>query len=65
MSSEKVGVDIAKAAGNWKGLRIVSETDHSKQAQVEVVPSASALIIRALKEPPRHRKKKEKNKTKH
>ncbi|XP_027967851.1 60S ribosomal protein L12-like [Eumetopias jubatus] len=27
------------------------------QAQIEVVPSASALIIRALKEPPRDRKK--------
>ncbi|CAD7682025.1 unnamed protein product [Nyctereutes procyonoides] len=32
-----------------------SETDHS--AQTEVVPSASALIIKALKEPPRDRKK--------
>ncbi|XP_017713926.1 PREDICTED: 60S ribosomal protein L12-like [Rhinopithecus bieti] len=27
------------------------------QAQIEVVPSASALIIKALKEPPRDRKK--------
>ncbi|XP_035582880.1 60S ribosomal protein L12-like [Zalophus californianus] len=29
----------------------------SLQAQIEVVPSASALIIKALKEPPRDRKK--------
>jgi large subunit ribosomal protein L12e len=34
-----------------------SETDHSEQAQIEVLPSASALIIKALKEPPRDRKK--------
>ena len=29
----------------------------NRQAKVEVVPSAAALIIRALKEPPRDRKK--------
>ncbi|KAB1281312.1 60S ribosomal protein L12 [Camelus dromedarius] len=30
----------------------LSETDHSdRQAQIEVVPSASALIIKAFKEP--------------
>ena len=46
--------DIAKATSDQKGLRN-SETDHS--AQTEVVPSASALIIKALKEPPRDRKK--------
>lgn len=32
-------------------------TIQNRQAQVEVVPSASALLIRALKEPPRDRKK--------
>ncbi|KAF4014191.1 hypothetical protein G4228_005709 [Cervus hanglu yarkandensis] len=31
--------------------------DSNRQAQIEVVPSASALIIKALKEPPRDRKK--------
>uniref|UniRef100_A0A2I3HI31 Large ribosomal subunit protein uL11 n=1 Tax=Nomascus leucogenys TaxID=61853 RepID=A0A2I3HI31_NOMLE len=49
LSPKKVGDDIAKATGDWKGLRIT--------AQIEVVPSASALIIKALKEPPRDRKK--------
>ncbi|KAL4837477.1 hypothetical protein H8958_002069 [Nasalis larvatus] len=53
-----VGDDVAKATGDWKGLRItVKRTIQNRQAQTEVVPSASALIIKALKEPPRDRKK--------
>ncbi|XP_062034486.1 large ribosomal subunit protein uL11-like [Lepus europaeus] len=48
-----VGDDIAKATSDWKGLQItVKLTIQNRQAQVEVVPSASALIIKALKEPP-------------
>ncbi|XP_004638610.1 60S ribosomal protein L12-like [Octodon degus] len=54
LSPKKVGDDIAKATGDWKGLRI---TVKLTQAQTEAVPSASALIIKALKEPPRDRKK--------
>ncbi|XP_006899588.1 PREDICTED: 60S ribosomal protein L12-like [Elephantulus edwardii] len=68
LSPKKVGDDIAKAMcqgncqgncqGDWKGLRItVKLTFQNRQAQIEVVPSASALIIKALKEPPRDRKK--------
>uniref|UniRef100_A0A2R9B791 Large ribosomal subunit protein uL11 n=1 Tax=Pan paniscus TaxID=9597 RepID=A0A2R9B791_PANPA len=58
LSPKKVGDDIAKATGDWKGLRItVKLTTQNRQAQIEVVPSASALIINALKEPPRERKK--------
>ena len=38
----------------------VKLTIQNRQAQVSVVPSASSLVIRALKEPPRDRKK-EKN----
>ncbi|KAB0372012.1 hypothetical protein FD755_015804, partial [Muntiacus reevesi] len=46
------------ATGDWKGLRITLKlTIQNRQAQIEVVPSASALIIKALKEPPRDRKK--------
>ncbi|ELW64951.1 60S ribosomal protein L12 [Tupaia chinensis] len=57
-SPKKVGDDIAKATGDWKGLRITMKlTSQNRQAQIEVVPSASALIIKALKEPPRDRKK--------
>ncbi|XP_055280305.1 60S ribosomal protein L12-like [Moschus berezovskii] len=58
LSLKKVSDDITKAPGDWKGLRItVKLTIQNRQAQTEVVPSASALIIKVLKEPPRDRKK--------
>merc|ERR1712083_389081 len=58
LSPKKIGEDIAKATGEWKGLKItVQLTVQNRQATVAVVPSAAALIIRALKEPPRDRKK--------
>merc|ERR1712087_434576 len=61
LSPKKVGEDIAKATGDWKGLRVtIRLTVKNRQAAVSVVPSASSLVIRALKEPPRDRKK-EKN----
>ncbi|GAD92544.1 60S ribosomal protein L12 [Paecilomyces variotii No. 5] len=61
LSPKKIGEDIAKATGDWKGLRVtVKLTIQNRQAQVSVVPSASSLVIKALKEPPRDRKK-EKN----
>ena len=57
LSPETVGDDITKATGDWKGLRIaVKLTIQNRQAQIEMVPSASALV-KALKEPPRDRKK--------
>ncbi|KAI9023280.1 60S ribosomal protein L12 [Hyaloraphidium curvatum] len=61
LSPKKVGDDIAKATQDWKGLRVtVKLIIQNRQAQIEVVPSASSLVIKALKEPPRD-KKKEKN----
>jgi len=61
LSPKKVGEDIAKATGAWKGLRVtVQLTIQNRQAKVDVVPTASSLVIKALKEPPRDRKK-EKN----
>ncbi|KOB76320.1 Ribosomal protein L12 [Operophtera brumata] len=58
LSPKKVGDDIAKATSDWKGLKItVQLIVQNRQAQISVVPSAAALIIRALKEPPRDRKK--------
>ncbi|KAJ3290742.1 60S ribosomal protein L12 [Borealophlyctis nickersoniae] len=61
LSPKKVGEDIAKATKEWKGLRItVRLVIQNRQAQVEILPSASSLVIQALKEPPRDRKK-EKN----
>lgn len=44
-----------------KGLRVtIRLTIQNRQAAVSIVPSASSLVIKALKEPPRDRKK-EKN----
>ncbi|KRY61082.1 5'-3' exoribonuclease 1 [Trichinella britovi] len=58
LSPKKIGDDIAKATGDWKGLKItVKLTIQNRQAKIEVVPSAASLIIRELKEPPRDRKK--------
>lgn len=58
LSPKKVGDDIAKATQDWKGLKVtVKLTVQNRQAKIEVVPSAASLIVRALKEPPRDRKK--------
>jgi large subunit ribosomal protein L12e len=59
LSPKKIGEDIAKeTAKDWKGLRVtVKLTVQNRQAKVSVVPSAAALVIKALKEPPRDRKK--------
>jgi large subunit ribosomal protein L12e len=57
-SPKKVGDDIAKATSDWKGLKItVQLTIQNRQATISVVPSGASLIIKALKEPPRDRKK--------
>jgi len=58
LSPKKVGDDIAKATKEWAGLRVTAKLNvQNRQAKVEVVPSAAALIIKALKEPLRDRKK--------
>ena len=61
LSAKKVADDIAKATMSFKGLRVtVKLTVQNRNAQIEVVPSAAALIVKALAEPERDRKK-EKN----
>merc|ERR1711881_210917 len=58
LSPKKIGDDIAKNTKDWKGLKVtVKLTIQNRQATVSVVPSASSLIIKALKEPIRDRKK--------
>ncbi len=62
LSPKKVGEDIQAATLDWKGLKVtVKLTIQNRQAKVELIPSASSLIMRALKEPPRDRKKGPKN----
>lgn len=61
LSPKKVGDDIAKGTKDFMGLKVtVKLTIQNRKATVSVVPSAAALVIRALKEPSRDRKK-EKN----
>jgi len=61
LSAKKIADDVAKATKDYMGLRVTCKlTVLNRQAQIEVVPSAAALIIKALAEPPRDRKK-EKN----
>lgn len=58
LAPKKISEDIAKNTMEWKGLRItVKLTVQNRQATVSVLPSASSLVIRALKEAPRDRKK--------
>ena len=58
MSPKKVGDDIAKATKDWKGLAVTCRlVVQNRQAKVELVPSASSMVIKALKEPVRDRKK--------
>merc|ERR1712179_283710 len=58
LSPKKIGEEIAKATSDWKGLKItVQLTVQNRQAAIAVCPSAAALIIKALKEPHRDRKK--------
>merc|ERR1712093_584419 len=59
LSPKKIGDDIAKETQKeWKGLRItVKLTVQNRQAEISVVPSASSLVIKSLKEQPRDKKK--------
>jgi len=58
LSPKKISDDIQKATGDWKGLRITCRlVIQNRVAKVEVVPSAASLIVKALKEPARDRKK--------
>eukprot|EP01126_Amoeba_proteus_P019514 TRINITY_DN2007_c0_g1_i4.p1 TRINITY_DN2007_c0_g1~~TRINITY_DN2007_c0_g1_i4.p1 ORF type:complete len:169 (-),score=21.44 TRINITY_DN2007_c0_g1_i4:52-558(-) len=52
LSPKKIADDIAKVTKDWTGLRItVHLRVQNRQAEITVVPSAAALLIRALNEP--------------
>ncbi|CAI9759996.1 unnamed protein product [Fraxinus pennsylvanica] len=59
LSPKKIGKDIAKETANdWKVLRMtINLTVQNRQAKVTIVPSTVTLVIKALKEPERDRKK--------
>lgn len=61
LSAKKIADDIAAGTKAYKGLRVtVRLIVQNRVAKIEVVPSAASLIIKALNEPERDRKK-EKN----
>ena len=55
---KKVGEDIQKATSKWRGVKIEIEIAvQNRQCTVKVLPTAAPLIIEALKEGGRDRKK--------
>eukprot|EP00461_Guttulinopsis_vulgaris_P000093 UN00093 len=61
LAAKKVADDIAAQTKAYKGLRCTVQLKvKNRQATIEVLPSASLLVIKALNEPERDRKK-EKN----
>jgi len=58
LPAKAVGESIMKDTKDWKGLKITVQLKvKNRVAKIFIVPSAASLIIRALKEPPRDRKK--------
>jgi len=58
LSPKKVGEDIQKATMEWKGIKVMVRLSVvNRVATPTIVPSASAMVLKELKEPPRDRKK--------
>eukprot|EP00699_Malawimonas_sp_californiana_P000643 EC714019.1.p2 GENE.EC714019.1~~EC714019.1.p2 ORF type:complete len:165 (+),score=65.15 EC714019.1:48-542(+) len=58
LSPKKIADDIAKATSSVKGIKCtVKLIVQNRQAKVELVPTAATLVIKALAEPERDRKK--------
>lgn len=55
--NQRVGEDIKAATLDWRGIKVtVQLIIQNRQAKVELIPSSSALILKALKEPVRDKK---------
>lgn len=55
---KKASDAIQEATKDWKGLRVtVKLIIENRQPRVEIINSSTALILKALNEPPRDRKK--------
>ena len=58
VSPKKVSDDIAIATKDYKSIKcMIQLTIENRQVAVVVIPSASTLVLKALKEQPRDRKK--------
>lgn len=58
VSPKVIGEALKKATADYKGIKVTCRITfvNRKIESVDIVPSASSLIIKALKEPPRNRK---------
>jgi large subunit ribosomal protein L12e len=55
---KKVGEDIQKATKDWRGIKIYVEVMvQNRQCTVQVMPTASPLVLKYLNEPERDKKK--------
>jgi len=58
LNAKKVGDDIMKATKDYKGLKVTCKlVVKNRVANVMLQPSTATRVIKALKEPPRDRKK--------
>eukprot|EP01017_Pseudomicrothorax_dubius_P001652 TRINITY_DN0_c596_g1_i2.p1 TRINITY_DN0_c596_g1~~TRINITY_DN0_c596_g1_i2.p1 ORF type:complete len:165 (-),score=60.88 TRINITY_DN0_c596_g1_i2:84-578(-) len=58
LNAKKVGEDIQKETGKMKGIKVLVELRcQNRAATVNILPTASALLIKELNEAPRTRKK--------
>mmetsp|Transcript_49441 Transcript_49441/g.100916 ORF Transcript_49441/g.100916 Transcript_49441/m.100916 type:complete len:148 (+) Transcript_49441:334-777(+) len=58
LAPKKIGEQLCNATTEWEGLKVICKlTVQNRQASVQVIPTASVLILKALKEPRRDRKK--------
>ena len=58
LNAKKVGDDISKTTKEYKGLKVTCKlTVKNRVATVALMPSVATRVIKALKEPPRDRKK--------
>src|SRR5690242_15951982 len=58
LAPKRVADDIARNTQDWKGMKITCRlTVQNRLARVETVPSAAALLIKALAEPPYDRRR--------
>eukprot|EP00178_Gracilaria_changii_P008008 TRINITY_DN2479_c0_g1_i1.p1 TRINITY_DN2479_c0_g1~~TRINITY_DN2479_c0_g1_i1.p1 ORF type:complete len:163 (+),score=34.00 TRINITY_DN2479_c0_g1_i1:6-494(+) len=58
LNAKKVGEDIVKEGGKWKGIRVMVQLKcQNRAAEITVKPSSSALLIKELGNYERDRKK--------
>lgn len=58
LNAKKVGEDIVKEGGKWKGIRVMVQLRcQNRAAEITVQPTSSALIIKELGGYERDRKK--------